>query len=112
MKFREGIATATGGSFQKHRFDANSKLNPNEWYWGEGYDEQTNPGLFEFFCLSDLDGEISPEMCEVIANELEKLLPEIAEADKSDEGLLSVTEKFIKGCRAAASANETLEFLN
>jgi hypothetical protein len=66
---------------------------------------------------SDCDGNISPEMCLKIADELEALLPAIEKVQgfegghiTRDGGLLAVTKRFISGCRDAAKNNETLEF--
>ena len=65
---------------------------------------------------SDCDGEISPEDCTKVANELEALLSEIEKEGEGGGHILgaggygSVTKKFIKGCRLAAQDNEVLEF--
>ena len=53
---------------------------------------------------SDCDGEIASEDCAPIADELEKLIPLLAE----DFGRLA--KKFVAGLREASSLNEPLEF--
>ncbi|WP_244185725.1 hypothetical protein [Bacillus sonorensis] len=43
---------------------------------------KTHKGLTEFFGHSDCDGEISPEMCKIVADELEAILPYVEELAK------------------------------
>lgn len=52
------------------------------WYFGDGYSTKTHKGLTEFFGHSDCDGEISPEMCKIVADELEAILPYVEELAK------------------------------
>ena len=66
---------------------------------------------------SDCDGEISPELCAHVANELEALLPKIEALGWSDGGHIGArggyvecTRKFIAGCRAAAAEGVPLGF--
>lgn len=65
---------------------------------------------------SDCDGEIAPEDCALIADELENLLPQMAELGEGgghiagNGGYAAVTQRFIDGCRAAAMADEPLTF--
>ena len=128
-RFRMAVAKAIGGSFPPHDEEFLAKdggvdthgepYKPEWWYWGEGYSRETHPGLYEFFMHSDCDGEIPPEKCRQVADELEVLLPEIAKLDDSQwnwghvfhqGGFSGVTRKFIDGCRGAADAGEPLTF--
>jgi len=54
------------------------------WYFGDGYSTKTHKGLTEFFGHSDCDGEISPEMCKIVADELEAILPYVEELAKKE----------------------------
>jgi hypothetical protein len=110
-RLRQEVARVIGGSYPPHK---DKELDPDQWYWGDGYGEETHPGLYEFFCHSDCDGYITPEMCVFVANELEALLP-LSENDscghiERDGGYNAVLRRFIAGCRLSASANEPLEF--
>ncbi|CAF1833322.1 hypothetical protein NRS6148_02335 [Bacillus subtilis] len=51
------------------------KFKYGYWYFGKGYSTITYKGLTEFFGHSDCDGVITPEMCKVIAEELEAIYP-------------------------------------
>ena len=119
-------ATGSGGSFPPHYhrdtdgapLEPIDRLRPDWWYIdGDIYGQDTHPGLWEFFNHSDCNGEISPEMCINIANELEALLPAM-EAMKwlpvghaaNSGGYIAVVRQFIAGCRAAAAAGEPLLF--
>lgn len=115
-RFRRFVLKSIGGSFPPHEDET---LNREYWYWGEGYSSETHKGLLEFFGHSDCDGEISPEMCKVVAEELESILPNIIELVKTEEsgghifrngGYVEVTKDFIEGCRLAYERNEMLEF--
>jgi len=117
-RFRQAIAKVTGGSFPPHRADADGiVMDDDVWYWGDGFSESTHRGLFVLLSHSDCDGEISPEDCVKVADELESLLPQLdAIGDGSghilrDGGYGGVARKFIAGCREAAAANESLEFM-
>lgn len=114
--FRKFVAASIGGSYPHHD---DKSLDDNRWYWGDGYNQELHPGLYEFFCHSDCDGEISPEMCNIIANELESILPLIekrAETHESyghilrDGGFVAVTKRYINGCRKAVELNEPLVY--
>lgn len=60
---------------------------------------------------SDCDGEIAPEDCAKIADRLEELLPKLPDGDHPHIGnWRDKTQRFIDGCRAAAAANEPLDF--
>lgn len=113
--FRKFICEATGGSFPPHR---DKSLKDGCFYYGDGYSPETHKGLTEFLSHSDCDGEISPEMCKIIADELEELLPKVEEMAKTREsyghilgggGWVAVTKRFINGCREAYENNEPLE---
>lgn len=134
-RFRQVVARAVGGSYPDHyiygadgeallvpgsdfRLQRRDDLDPDRWYWGDGYSRETHPGLYEFFCHDDCCGEINPDLCAKLAYELEALLPEIERAAPAEEsghiaregGYVEVTRKFIAGCRAAAEAGEPLGF--
>ena len=114
-RLRQVIAKSFGGSFPPHE---DKSLDEEAWYWGPGHDPATTPGLAEFMRHSDCDGEISPEACANIADELEVLLPKIAEVAPAelsghiarDGGYVEAVKRFMAGCRRAAEANEPLEF--
>ncbi len=113
-RFRREIAAAMGGSWPPHD---DKTLDPNCWYWGDGYNEQTHPGLMELLAHSDCDGEISPEICAKVADDLEALLPFIESRTLEafghiarGGGYVKCTQRFIDGCRAAAAAGEPLKF--
>jgi hypothetical protein len=107
MRFRIAVCKATGGRWDE---------KDGYFHFGEGYDGESHPGLMEFLGHSDCDGEISPEMCNKVANDLEPLIPKL-EAMGSGGGHLErnggyakVLRQFVDGCRAAASENEPLIF--
>lgn len=116
-RLRKFLLKSIGGSFPPHE---DPRFEDVYWYWGEGYSNKTHPGLHEFFGHSDCDGEINPEMCKVVADELETILPKAEELAKLEEahghilhngGYVQVTKDFIDGCRLAYEKNEPLEFL-
>jgi len=121
-RFRQKIASAAGGSFPPHFIMVNGDLerdpdkDQNMWYMPDEVTVENNPGLFVFMRHSDCDGEITPEECTQVADDLEALLPNIKEDDLGGGhiahagGFKAVTERFIAGCRAAATAGENLEF--
>ncbi|XEC97031.1 hypothetical protein AB6A23_11100 [Paenibacillus tarimensis] len=115
-RLRQFVCKSIGGSYPPHETEG---LEPEAWYFGEGYNKEKNPGLYEFFCHSDCDGEISPEMCSLVANELESILPLLKKLEEITEayghilfngGYVGTVEKFIAGCRKAAELNEPLLF--
>lgn len=112
-RLRQTIAKATDGSFPPHE---DKELDDNLWYWGDSFSRKTHPGLFIFMQHSDCDGEISPDDCIKIANDLESLLPEMEKHGIGTGhvmvrgGYSSVVKKFITGCRLAAKNNEVLTF--
>lgn len=104
--FRGAVCVAAGGVWDKN----------GQWEILEDI-YNANAGLVEFLNHSDCDGEISPEMCLKIADNLENLLPIIEANDNGGNGHIAraggfaaVTRKFINGCREAAKLGEPLEF--
>ena len=119
--FRQVVCAANGGSFPPHsKYDKN--LDPDMIYFkvedGVGVEADVSDGLMEFLMHSDCDGEISPELCGKVADDLEKLLPKIEAMTgtpwsghvQRDGGYVAVTKRFISGCRKAAAKKEPLEF--
>lgn len=129
-RFRQVICRATGGSFPPHwlynddgslKVDEhglaiyNKDLDDKLIYFGGDLDDES--GLYAFLMHSDCDGEISPEMCVKVADDLEKILPAIAALPDRGGGHIAarggfaeVTRKFIAGCREAAKEGVPLEF--
>jgi hypothetical protein len=128
-RFRQAVCFALGGSFPphwKHNPDFSITKGPNDEftydrtldegviYFGRYLDEDS--GLAIFLKHSDCDGEISPEDCTKVADELESLLPEIEKYGmggghiSARGGYADVARKFIGGCREAAKSNEPLIF--
>ena len=117
-RLRREVARAMDGSWPPHsKFAIDGEvLSEDKWYYGADYSEETHPGLFVFMAHSDCDGEISSEYCVKVADDLEALLPKIEERNAGGHlsragGYRGTLEKFIAGCRAAAAANEPLEFM-
>lgn len=115
-RLRKFVCNAMGGdcSFPPH---SNDRLDDDRFYIDDKYSSSTHPGLLEFLAHSDCDGEISPDMCVHVADELESLLPRMDEIDESGEGHIALNggyaatiRKFIAGCRAAAEEGVPLEF--
>lgn len=112
-RFRQVVAKAAGGSYPPHD---DPKLDEEMWFVGDGFSSETHPGLFEFLNHSDCDGDIAPEVCAKLADEMEALLPKIESFGEGvghierAGGYGGVTRRWIAGCREAAAANEPLEF--
>lgn len=121
--FRRFVLTSIRGYYPPHKQE---DLDNLKWYWNQNmpFSNETHPGLKEFLSHSDSEGEIQPEMCKVIADELECILPYIESFEKQEEGKMAmtaqilrqggyvqVTKNFIKGCRTAYLNNEVLEFM-
>lgn len=113
-RFRDAFIKSIGGRTEEQGgfFDRR-----HLWFFPEGMDSGTHPGIYVFMCHSDSDGEIAPEMCAKIADEMEALLPLVeAYPDnlgghiERDGGFLAVTKRWIAGCRAAAAEGVPLEF--
>jgi hypothetical protein len=131
-RLRQEVCRAIGGSFPPHwkyAEDGSPVRDENGyvvydrekedefWYWGEGYGEETHPGLKEFLAHSDCDGEISPEMCRRVADDLESILPKVEALGSSSTGhiaklggYIEVLRKFIAGCRSASAVGTPLRF--
>lgn len=128
-RFRQAIAWATGGSFPPHyrrNEDGTMKaqidgslilaldMDPEQIYFDDGFTRETNPGLYEFLTHSDCDGEIAPDICAKLADEMEALLPKLDSLNEGGghmpHGPAAAARRFIKGCREAAAAGEPLEF--
>ncbi|WPS85394.1 hypothetical protein SMD22_01840 (plasmid) [Brevibacillus halotolerans] len=118
-RFRKFVLTSIGGSYPPHKQE---DLDGNRWYWDTDmpFSSETHSGLTEFLCHSDCDGEISPEMCKVVADELESILPYIEALEEKESatgqllargGYVQVTKDFMDGCKEAHLKNEPLEFL-
>ena len=110
-RFRETLAKAAGIKWPTFPVDMNMTFPCDVKEY-----EKKHPGLYEFFCHSDCDGEIEPEMCGKVADELEELLPALEDGGgggghiSAQGGYFAVATKFIAGCREAHKANETLDF--
>ena len=68
--------------------------------------------LHELLSHSDCDGELAPELCGLLADRLEELLPLLPDEDSGGHiGNWRVkTQTFIDGLRDAAAANEPVGF--
>lgn len=133
--FRQVICKAFGGSFPPHNFKGfkngvitrdmllgkEQPLDNNMIYFNDPTDENTvevPDGLYLFLTHSDCDGDISPELCIKVADDLEQLLPKIkamtgtpwSGSIEHAGGYEEATKKFIDGCRLAARKNEPLLF--
>lgn len=118
-RFRRFILTSIGGSYPPHK---QKGLDNDRWYWGTDmlFSNETHKGLKEFLSHSDCDGEISSEMCKIVADELESILPYVQALEEKEPatgqllafgGYTQVTKDFIIGCRKAHHGSESLEFL-
>ena len=120
--FRQAVCYVIGGSYPPHNkqnyllWSEDCQPDENIWYWGHGYSLETHPGLAIFLSHSDCDGEISPEDCIKVANDLEPLIPRLAELGPGkghiarDGGFAAVCQRFVDGCREAAKNGEPLIF--
>lgn len=127
--FRQAVAWATGGSFPPHyqrnedgsvkstidgRLIRDETMDEDRIYLDDDFNQPENPGIWEFLLHSDCDGEIAPDMCAKVADEMERLLPKLDTLDEAGGhmpfGPAAAARRFIKGCRAAHAANEPLEF--
>lgn len=103
-RFRQAVGAACNVQFPPHQ---DKSLDPACFYLPDGFRE-SNPGLTEFFSHEDCDGDISPENCQLIANEMDSLYSKIACVALGDYS--AMTRQFIEGCRRAAKAGEPLLF--
>jgi hypothetical protein len=126
-RFRQAVCYVIGGSFPPHKnrdfpvlpenLLPDEPLDENTWYWdADKYSHETHPGLSIFLLHHDDRGEISPEDCVKVANDLEALIPELEKLSFSwghierDGGFAAVCRKFVNGCREAARLQEPLIF--
>jgi hypothetical protein len=125
-RLRQFILESIGGLWTPNcvyggsKYYGEEELDPELWYTDpDVFDIKPKKGLIEFFNHSDCGGEIKPEMCKILADELEEILPfaekyaEKVEAKGQilfDGGYVAVIKKFIDGCRLAYKNNEPLEF--
>jgi len=112
-RLRQAVAKAAGGSFPPH--EGSSFFDDLSWYVSDEYTRENSPGLFEFLSHSDCDGEISPEMCINVADELSQLHSIVDDMGEgtghiSRRGYGGTLQRFIDGCRLAAKNNECLTF--
>lgn len=130
-RFRQEVCHAIGGSFPPHwlinhngevaRDKAGYPLHDTSlddkliYFPDDGLDDDS--GMYAFLVHSDCDGEISPEMCVKVADDLEAILPKIESLKNQGGGHIQarggyaeVLKKFIAGCRLAAANNEPLVF--
>ena len=130
-RFRQAVAWAAGCIFPHYdlsnpreverlkeldAYPPQDKLGDSYWYAPDGFNT-ARPALHKFLCHSDCDGQIPPQECADLANELELLLPKIEDNPYPaaghilrDGGYTKVLERFIGGCRLAASRGEPLDF--
>ena len=108
-RFRQCVTKALGAeySFPPH---IDNKEYEEEFIYLPDNLKSDMPGIYEFLTHSDCEGNISPNICACIANELTSLLPEIDNLDKKYSRCSYFARKFIKGCEAAFNAKEPLEF--
>lgn len=80
---------------------------------------ETNVGILKFLTQECCDSEILPDMCKVIADELEENVLPILLTLPDDEGVGSISHNggyaqllktFIDGCRQSYEAKKPLEF--
>lgn len=129
-RLRQCVAAASGGSYPPHYvYGPNGQVQEDERgrlkrveglddgmvYFGRDLDETS--GLRIFLEHSDCDGEIGPDDCLRVADELEPLLPRVEAMGwldcghiGRDGGYVAVLKRFIAGCRAAHAAGEPLLF--
>lgn len=118
-RLRQFVAAGMGGSHPPHE---DATLDPQSWYCDDAFTRESHPGLYEFMCHSDCDGEISYGKCKKLADELEALMPVFEELEQSgkfasaghisrDGGYVEAIRRLIAGCRAAYKDKKAIEFL-
>lgn len=145
-RFRQFICAVIGGSFPPHtqkqhgatfgRFDnklfrvlekgsleyldklPKGVLDPDQWYWGKGYNRKNSPGLHIFFTHSDCGGNIVPEDCLIVVEDLEKVVEKLREEGRpkgfeeefghilSQGGFEKILRNFIRGLKRAAKTKK------
>jgi len=122
-RFRQAACEALGGSFPPHSnlerlkaIGVTEEPRRDWWYVPDEVTRETHPGMYFFLEHEDCDGIIPPEMCGLIAEEMERLLPRLDEMGEdvghiaAAGGIGAVARRFIKGCRLAAKRNEKITF--
>lgn len=131
-RFRQAVAHAIGGSYPPHyeyhedgtlveregRVVRREGLDEALFYFPDDFKMEDYPGITEFMSHSDCDGSISPKLCKLVADELEReALPKVKELRwnggghiEREGGYVAVLEQFIKGCREAHSKRQSLKF--
>lgn len=109
QRFRIAICRAMGGSYP------NGYDGETNWYYGPGMDSETHPGLYILLCHSDCDGSMTPKECRLVANDLDKMVPLLAQLPDHDPNdrrfsFVEMAETFAAGCREAASKRQKLRF--
>jgi len=105
-RLRQVVADAAGGSYPPH---TDRSLDNNRFY----LDTAAWPGLAILLRHNDCEGVLTPDECVQVANDLEKVLPNVSEKYATvhmPHGVKIAVERFVTGCRTAAHLNETLEF--
>jgi len=105
-RLRQAVADAAGGSYPPH---ADRSLDNDSFY----LDTSAWPGLTIFLAHADCEGVLTPNECVQVANDLEKVLPNVSEKYATvhmPRGVKAAVERFVDGCRTAARLNENLEF--
>lgn len=77
--------------------------------WADGHYKDQSVPINVLMGHSDCDGEIPTEVCGPLADALEGLMHHMPERGTYDEQR-PATERFIRGLRKAAAANENVEF--
>lgn len=125
-RLRQEVAYAAGGSFPPHWIrdsegsvvlDNNGSPVKNRKLTDEYIylPDDCGDGLREFLAHSDCDGEISPEMCKKVADDLEVVADKMEEIEavghlRKYGTYAEAVRTFAAGCRDAHDANESLEF--
>ena len=107
-RLRQFVAKAAGGSFPDHE---DTGLD-NEFFY---LDTNKWPGIAIFLAHSDCEGEIAPDDCLLVAQDLTRILDTTEDGPSvghiaAQGGFLACIKKFRDGCIAANDANEPLQF--
>lgn len=113
MRWRTEIARAAGICYideKEGRYQMPWHVYEDKNYYGE-WDHDPSDPLVVLLVHSDCEGEIPPRLCGPLADRLESLLPQLSMDAGGHVGIVrEKTETFIAGLRAAAAANEPLDF--
>ena len=117
-RFRQAVCRATGGSFPPHDppvDEDGTELDHDFFYWE--CTSESHPGLYEFLKHSDCDGEISPELCANLAEELKPLVPAMHLDTHGAGGHIermggygTIALRLIQACEEAHALGEPLIF--